>query len=322
MSLIGSSPDSFINSRPPGYSMPVQYSSLGISASHLHTRSHCSIFDVSHMLQTRVWGRHRREFMESLTVVDLNNIKPNTGALTVFTNEAGGILDDLIVTEAEDHLYVVSNAGCRDQDQALLTARQAEMVAAGQDVALEFLTESGLVALQGPGMVSCLQPLTSLDLSQLSFMRSSECRVAGLDCRVTRCGYTGEDGVEISVAERDAVSLVEALLQSPGGQPALAGLGARDSLRLEAGLCLYGSDIDGTTTPVEAGLAWLISKSRRQRGGFPGQERILEQLRAGVSRRRVGLLSRGAPARANTEILDLAGNTVGRVTSGNTQHST
>ena len=253
--------------------------------------------------------------MESITVVDMINMKPNTGALTVFTNPAGGILDDLIVTEAVDHLYVVSNAGCRDQDVALLTARQAEMAAAGQDVALEFLTDRGLVALQGPGMVSCLQPLTSLDLSQLSFMRSSLCRVAGLECRVTRCGYTGEDGVEISVAEKDAVSLVEALLQS-AGQPAMAGLGARDSLRLEAGLCLYGSDIDEATTPVEAGLAWLISKGRRERGGFPGEEKILEQLRAGVRRKRVGLLSRGAPARAGTEILDLAGNTVGRVTSG------
>ena len=158
--------------------MPVQYSSLGISASHLHTRSHCSIFDVSHMLQTRVWGRHRRDFIESLTVVDMINMKPNTGALTVFTNHAGGILDDLIVTEAVDHLYVVSNAGCRDQDVALMEARLAEMAAAGQDVAVEFLTDRGLVALQGPGMVSCLQPLTNLDLSQLSFMRSSVCRVA------------------------------------------------------------------------------------------------------------------------------------------------
>ena len=300
--------------------MPVQYSSLGISASHLHTRSHCSIFDVSHMLQTKVWGRHRREFMESLTVVDLINLKPNTGALTVFTNPAGGILDDLIVTAAEDHLYVVSNAGCREQDVALMTARLAEMVAAGKDVAVEFLSERGLVALQGPATVSCLQPLTSLDLSQLGFMKSSLCRVAGLECRVTRCGYTGEDGVEISVAGQEAVTLVEALLSS-AGQAALAGLGARDSLRLEAGLCLYGSDIDGATTPVEAGLAWLISKARRERGGFPGEERILEQLRAGVGRRRVGLLSRGAPARANTEILDMEGNTVGRVTSG-TQHCT
>ena len=272
------------------------------------------------MLQTRVWGRHRRDFMESLTVVDLINIKPNTGALTVFTNPEGGIIDDLIVTDAVDHLYVVSNAGCRAGDVALMKDRQAEMEAAGQEVVLEFLTDRGLVAVQGPGTVSCLQPLTSLDLSQLGFMQSSLCRVAGLECRVTRCGYTGEDGVEISLAGGDAPSLVDALLQAPAGQPALAGLGARDSLRLEAGLCLYGSDIDCTTTPVEAGLAWLISKPRRARGGFPGEEKILEQLRGGVRRKRVGLLSRGAPARANTEILDLAGHTVGRITSGGNNH--
>ena len=294
--------------------MPVQYQGLGLSASHLHTRHHCSIFDVSHMLQTRVWGKHRNQFIESLTVVDMKRMKPNTGALTVFTTAQGGIIDDLIVTDAADHLYVVSNAGCREKDVPLMTARQSEMVGEGLDVGLEFL-DLGLVAVQGPGTVSCLQPLTDLDLSQVRFMSSAACLVAGIPCRVTRCGYTGEDGVEISVARQEAVNLVEALLQSQG-QPELAGLGARDSLRLEAGLCLYGSDMDESTSPVEAGLAWLISKGRRERGGFPGAETILDHLRAGVRRRRVGLVSRGAPARANADILDLTGNKVGRVTSG------
>jgi len=206
-----------------GYSMPVQYSSQGISASHLHTRSHCSIFDVSHMLQTRVWGRHRKEFMESLTVVDMEKLKPNTGGLTVFTTAEGGIIDDLIVTAAEDHLYVVSNAGCRDKDLPLMNARLGEMVAEGKDVALELLDDRGLVALQGPGMVSCLQPLTDLDLSTLNFMSSAVCKVAGVECRVTRCGYTGEDGVEISVSVQDAVALVEAILQSKAGLGLLSG---------------------------------------------------------------------------------------------------
>ena len=298
-----------------GYSMPVQYSSLGISASHLHTRSHCSIFDVSHMLQTRVWGRHRREFIESLTVLDMRRLRPNSGALTVFTTNQGGIIDDLIVTDAGDHLYVVSNAGCRDKDVPLLTGRAEEMSSAGQDVAVEFLSEQGLVALQGPCSVSCLQPLTQLDLARLTFMSSAECLVAGVPCRLTRCGYTGEDGLEISVPSTEAATLVEALLQSDG-QPALAGLGARDSLRLEAGLCLYGSDMDEDTSPVEAGLAWLISKERRARGGYPGAETISTQLREGVKRRRVGLVSRGPPARGGADILDLQGTKVGRVTSG------
>ena len=229
---------------------------------------------------------------------------------------SGGIIDDLIVSNAGDHLYVVSNAGCRHKDIPLMRAKEQEMKAAGKDVTLEFIDDRGLVALQGPSMVQCLQPLTSTDLTQLGFMTSVVTEVAGVaGCRVTRCGYTGEDGVEISVPQDRAVHLVETILGS-GGQPALAGLGARDSLRLEAGLCLYGNDIDETTTPIEAALAWLIPKTRRARGGFPGESVIKRQLQEGVTRKRVGLLSKGAPARSHAVILDGEGNKVGEVTSG------
>jgi len=299
-----------------GYSMPVQYSSMGISASHIHTRTNCSIFDVSHMLQTRVHGKDRFEFMESLTVADVNGLKENQGSLTLFTNDNGGIIDDLIVTNAEEHLYVVSNAGCRDKDIPLMATKEKEMKEMGKDVTLEFVDDRGLVALQGPTMMSCLQPLTNIDLSKLGFMTSAMGSVAGIeDCRVTRCGYTGEDGVEISVEEKNCAALVEALLGSDGS-PALAGLGARDSLRLEAGLCLYGNDIDATTTPVEATLAWTIPKTRRASGGFPGAEMILKQLKEGAKKKRVGFLSKGPPARGHTSILDQEGNKVGEITSG------
>eukprot|EP00091_Calanus_sinicus_P013269 TRINITY_DN29488_c0_g1_i1.p1 TRINITY_DN29488_c0_g1~~TRINITY_DN29488_c0_g1_i1.p1 ORF type:complete len:253 (-),score=58.23 TRINITY_DN29488_c0_g1_i1:73-831(-) len=197
-----------------------------------------------------------------------------------------------------------------------MSKKEQEMKKMGKDVTLEFIEDRGLVALQGPTMMTCLQPLTNIDLSKLGFMTSTVGVVAGIEgCRITRCGYTGEDGVEISVLEKDCANLVEALLNS-AGNPALAGLGARDSLRLEAGLCLYGNDIDATTTPVEATLAWTIPKTRRATGGFPGAEIILKQLKEGADKKRVGFLSKGPPARGHTNVLDAEGNKVGELTSG------
>jgi len=300
-----------------GYLMPVQYKDLGIPASHKHTRDKCSLFDVSHMLQTRVWGKDRIAFMESLTVADVQALNSNQGSLTVFTNDQGGIIDDLIVTKVKDHLYVVSNAGCRHKDIPLMKSKLSELQAQGLDVSLEFLDDRGLVALQGPTMMECLQPLTNIDLKSLAFMNSRVGQVAGIECRVTRCGYTGEDGVEISVPEAKCVELVETLLGS-SGSPALAGLGARDSLRLEAGLCLYGNDILETTSPIEAGLAWTLPKARRveERATFPGAQVILGHLKNGVTRKRVGLLSKGPPARAGTKVLSESGELVGELTSG------
>uniref|UniRef100_A0A8C3FWW3 Aminomethyltransferase n=1 Tax=Chrysemys picta bellii TaxID=8478 RepID=A0A8C3FWW3_CHRPI len=241
-----------------GWSMPVQYA-LSHLESHLHTRQHCSLFDVSHMLQTKVFGRDRVKFMESLVVGDIAELKPDQGTLSLFTNEEGGILDDLIVTStSEQHLYVVSNAGCREKDWALMQGRAEDLRAAGGDVHLE-VSENALLALQGPSAVQVLQTGVSDNLAKLPFMSSAVMGVFGVPgCRVTRCGYTGEDGVEISVPMGRTVELVELLLRDP--QVQLAGLAARDSLRLEAGLCLYGNDIDEMTTPVEAALVWTLGE--------------------------------------------------------------
>ncbi|XP_059572125.1 aminomethyltransferase, mitochondrial isoform X1 [Alligator mississippiensis] len=297
-----------------GWSMPVQYTYSHLE-SHMHTRQHCSLFDVSHMLQTKVFGRDRVKFMESLVVGDIAELKPDQGTLSLFTNEKGGIIDDLIVTStSEQHLYVVSNAGCSDKDLALMQTRAQELRAAGNDVHLE-VWENALLALQGPSAVRVLQAGVSDDLAKLPFMSSAVMDVFGVPgCRVTRCGYTGEDGVEISLPAGRVVELAERLLDDPDVW--LAGLAARDSLRLEAGLCLYGNDIDETTTPVEASLVWTLGKRRRAAMDFPGAAIIVPQIKEKPKCKRVGLMSTGPPIRQHTRILDLEGRTVGTVTSG------
>ncbi|KAJ8257534.1 hypothetical protein GJAV_G00186620 [Gymnothorax javanicus] len=297
-----------------GWSMPVQYKDSHIN-SHMHTRKHCSIFDVSHMLQSKIHGKDRVKFMESLIVGDVAELKDNQGTLSLFTNEKGGIMDDLIVTKTDQgYLYVVSNAGCADKDSAHMETKLKEFKAAGHDADLEYLEES-LIALQGPSMARVLQPGLSDDLNKLTFMTSILTSVFGIQgCRVTRCGYTGEDGVEISVPRSGVVELVERLLAN--SEVRLAGLGARDSLRLEAGLCLYGNDIDETTTPVEATLVWTIGKRRRQTKDFPGAEIIIPQIKAKTKRKRVGLVSTGPPVRQHTPILNPEGLKIGEVTSG------
>uniref|UniRef100_A0A2K5RAC1 Aminomethyltransferase n=1 Tax=Cebus imitator TaxID=2715852 RepID=A0A2K5RAC1_CEBIM len=239
-----------------GWSLPVQYRDSHTD-SHLHTRQHCSLFDVSHMLQTKICGSDRVKLMESLVVGDIAELRPNQGTLSLFTNEAGGILDDLIVTNtSQGHLYVVSNAGCWEKDLALMQDKVRELQNQGRDVGLEVL-DNALLALQGPTAAQVLQAGVADDLRKLPFMTSAVMEVFGVSgCRVTRCGYTGEDGVEISVPAAGAVHLATALLENP--EVKLAGLAARDSLRLEAGLCLYGTDIDEHTTPVEGSLSWTL----------------------------------------------------------------
>ncbi|KAJ7424738.1 Aminomethyltransferase, mitochondrial [Willisornis vidua] len=297
-----------------GWSLPLQYEQ-GHLQSHLHTRRHCSLFDVTHMLQTRVYGRDRVRFMESLVVGDIAELKPGQGTLTLLTNEKGGITDDLIVTNTlEDHLYVVSNAGCADKDLAIFRGRAQELQATGSDIHLE-VSDNALLALQGPSMARVLQAGLSDDLAKLSFMNSINTTVFGVPgCRVTRCGYTGEDGVEISVPAGRAVELAEQLLDAPDVW--LAGLAARDSLRLEAGLCLYGNDIDETITPAEAGLMWTLGKRRRAAMDFPGAAVIMAQVKEKPRRKRVGLTSVGPPIRPHMAILGPEGRPVGTVTSG------
>lgn len=298
-----------------GWSMPVQYKD-GVLPSHLHTRQHASLFDVSHMLQFKVHGSDRIKFLESLVVADIAGLADYTGTLSLFTTEDGGTIDDLIINKTPEHLYVVSNAGCADKVLEHLQDR-LKAVSNDLDVALEVLEDKALVALQGPQAAKVLQSGVQSDLSNMFFMHGGVVEAFGIkDVRVTRCGYTGEDGFELSVDKERAVDLTKALLESKEADVKPAGLGPRDSLRLEAGLCLYGNDIDENTTPVEAVLVWTIGKRRRAQADFPGAEIILRQIKEKTKRKRVGLVSKGPPARAGANILDADGNKVGHVTSG------
>ena len=289
-----------------GYDMPVHYPS-GVLAEHLHTRAGAGLFDVSHMGQIRLKGTGVIAMLERLVPGDIAGLATGQIRYTQFTDERGGILDDLMVTRGEDHLDLVVNAGRKHADLAHLRDRLP------RTIDIEHLEDRALLAIQGPAAMSVIARRSPL-LAGMAFMTAAQTSLYGIACSVTRSGYTGEDGYEISVAASGAVALAEALLAEPEVRP--AGLGARDSLRLEAGLCLYGHDIDTTTTPVEAGLLWSIGKRRRIEGGFPGAEVIRRQIAQGSSRRRVGILPEGrAPAREHTEIRQ-DGKTIGMVTSG------
>ena len=294
-----------------GYDMPVQYPS-GILAEHLQTRSQAGLFDVSHMGQLRLTaksgGTAPAVALERVVTSDIAGLAPGRMRYALFTNEAGGILDDLMVTNTGDHLILVVNAACKEADEAHLRAH------IGAEVVIENLAARGLLALQGPAAETALARLVPA-CRALRFMQSAFWSIEGARCFVTRSGYTGEDGFEISVPGEAADGLARRLLGMPEVKP--VGLGARDSLRLEAGLCLYGHDIDETTTPIEAGLAWSIGERRRREGGFPGAAVIQRQLREGAQRRRIGILPEGRqPAREHTEIQNPAGGRVGEVTSG------
>jgi len=291
-----------------GYAMPVQYPA-GILAEHAACRTACALFDVSHMGQAYLHGDEAAAVLEGLTPGSLRDLKPGRQRYTVLTNEAGGILDDLMVVNCDGHkMFLVVNAGCKDADFALIKA------AAGARARLEVLPERALLALQGPKAAAVMAHFAPAATSMV-FMDAGPLTVGGIPCFVTRSGYSGEDGFEISVAAAQAENLARHFLEMPDCTP--AGLGARDSLRLEAGLPLYGNDIDATTSPVEANLAFAIGKRRRTEGGFPGAARILAELENGVSRLRVGIKPDGrAPARAHTEVQDTTGRTIGEVTSG------
>uniref|UniRef100_A0A8C2KX54 Aminomethyltransferase n=1 Tax=Cyprinus carpio TaxID=7962 RepID=A0A8C2KX54_CYPCA len=296
-----------------GWSMPVQYKDSHIN-SHMHTRQHCSIFDVSHMLQTKVYGRDRVKFIESLIVGDIAELKDNQVRHTHTERVLMRSLNIFIYSILIDQEFIYF---------CTMTARLQEFKAAGHDswvcgiLAWLYCPHSCFIFLQyiGPSMAQVLQKGVGDDLRKLTFMTSVLTPVFGIQgCRVTRCGYTGEDGVEISVPSGDVVSLTEKLLAD--SEVKLAGLGARDSLRLEAGLCLYGNDIDETTTPVEGSLVWTIGKRRRQARDFPGADIIVPQIKAKTQRKRVGLISTGPPVRQHTPILSSDGRVIGEVTSG------
>jgi aminomethyltransferase len=301
-----------------GYDMPVQYST-GVLREHLHTRASAGLFDVSHMGQIalRPKSGHVRDAalaLERLVPQDIVAIAPGRQRYAQFTHEAGGILDDLMVANFGDHLFLVVNAACKVEDEAHLRARLSDACI------IEPLADRALIALQGPKAETVLAKLCA-DTSAMRFMDSGPHRVGGIDCFVSRSGYTGEDGFEISVPAEQAEALANKLLADSDLLP--IGLGARDSLRLEAGLCLYGHDIDTTITPVEGALEWSIQKSRRtggaRAGGFAGADKILSQLDNGALRRRVGLRPEGrAPVREGAALFADAtsSESIGTVTSG------
>ncbi|WP_372883242.1 glycine cleavage system aminomethyltransferase GcvT [Psychromonas sp.] len=295
-----------------GYDMPVQYA-LGVRKEHLHCRESAGLFDVSHMGQLRLIGEKAAQAIESLVPVDIIDLPVGKQRYAFFTNDQGGINDDLMITNFGDHLFVVVNAACKAQDIAHL---QANLPA---DVKLEIIEDRALLALQGPKASKVLESFNPA-VSEMLFMDAAIIKLAGVECYVSRSGYTGEDGFEISVPAGSAEALAREFLAF--AEVEWIGLGARDSLRLECGLCLYGHDLDPTTTPVEASLLWGISKARRsdgeRPGGFPGAELILEQIRTkNVPRKRIGLVGRSkAPVREGCKLFSEDDNEIGIVTSG------
>jgi aminomethyltransferase len=290
-----------------GYAMPVQYPA-GIMKEHLHTRDKAGLFDVSHMGQVRLRGKDPAAALETLVPGDIRGLKPGRTRYTLFTSESGGILDDLMVTNAGDHLFLVVNAARKEHDIAHLRAGLAGLAE------VEPLEDVALMALQGPVAAAVMARFVPAAAS-MAFMSLLAGSFEGRPVLLTRSGYTGEDGYEISCAATDAEAIARRLLAAPEVEP--IGLGARDSLRLEAGLSLYGHDIDETTTPVEAALEWTLGKRRRAEGGFPGAPVILGQLAGGAARRRVGIRPDGRqPARDHTPVTDTAGRAIGEITSG------
>jgi len=301
-----------------GYDMPVQYAT-GVLREHLHTRQAAGLFDVSHMGQIALRAKSGKVedaalALERLVPQDILGLAPGRQRYAQFTNGAGGLLDDLMLANFGSHLFLVVNAACKAGDEAHLRANLSETCV------VESLPDRALIALQGPKASSVLTKFCA-DAASMRFMDSGPRSIDGIDCFVSRSGYTGEDGFEISVPADHAQRLAKALLGDSDVLP--IGLGARDSLRLEAGLCLYGHDIDSTTTPVEGALEWSIQKSRRhggaRAGGFPGADKILSQLEQGAPRRRVGLKPEGrAPVREGAPLFQDAASSqqIGAVTSG------
>jgi aminomethyltransferase len=301
-----------------GYDMPVQFAT-GVLREHLHTRKLAGLFDVSHMGQIALTPKSGKVedaalALERLVPQDIVAVAPGRQRYAQFTNDQGGVPDDLMVANFGNYLFLVVNAACKDTDEAHLRAHLSDVCV------IEALTDRALIALQGPKAEAVLAQFCT-DAPAMRFMDAGPHRLDRIECFVSRSGYTGEDGFEISVPADQAEAVAKKLLGNSDVLP--IGLGARDSLRLEAGLCLYGHDIDTTTTPVEAALQWSIQKSRRtggaRAGGFPGAERILAELEKGTARRRVGLRPEGrAPVREGAALFadETSSEKIGAVTSG------
>ncbi len=287
-----------------GFQMPLQYKK-GIIHEHLHTRSQAGFFDISHMGQVFISGETAAQELGSLTPSDITNLKPGRQQYTVFTNRNGGIIDDLIITNMESVFFVVVNAACRDKDLAHLRTTLSS------NCTIEPLEHQSLLALQGPLSAEIMQGY-SKDAANLTFMSACHTEIDGIPCLVSRCGYTGEDGFEISVSNRQAVQLAGILLSENPVEP--VGLGARDTLRIEAGLCLYGHELTESITPVAAKLEWIIKSNNSL---YPGADVINEQLKHGSEFVRMGVKPEGKiPLRQHSELLNQEGRPVGQITSG------
>ncbi len=291
-----------------GYALPVQYP-LGVMAEHNHTRHAAGLFDVSHMGQVIITGPGVDGWIESLVPGNIKDLAVNHIRYSMFTNDRGGIMDDLMITKRKDDLFLVVNAACKEQDIAHMKAHLPE------GFTLTEITDRALIALQGPKAAEVLSRFAA-GANQMDFMSYAEVMICGAECYISRSGYTGEDGHEISIPAHKAEDICRALLAE--SEVEAIGLGARDSLRLEAGLCLYGHDLTTETTPVEASLLWAIGKRRREEGGFPGDHIILPQIKnKDHVKKRVGILPTGrAPAREATVIVDAEGQGIGTITSG------
>lgn len=289
-----------------GWEMPVQYP-MGIMGEHNHTRTKAGLFDVSHMGQVILRGEGAAEKLETLVPSAMTTLKEGKARYTFFTNPDGGIMDDLIVANAGDHLFLVVNASMRHQD----IPHMADNL---DGIEVTEIFDRALVAVQGPAAENVVGDLCP-EARDMTFMQTMVADIDGVKCRISRLGYTGEDGFEISIPEDKAIEVCRAFLAHEDCEP--VGLGARDSLRLESGLCLYGNDIDNSTSPVEASLTWAMQKRRREEGGFPGADRIQRDLAEGTAKKLVGIRPTGrAPARAGVEVQDLDGNIIGSITSG------
>ncbi len=293
-----------------GYDMPVQYPT-GVLTEHNWTRESAGLFDVSHMGQCSITAPDFDTAcvaLEKIVPADLRSLAPGQQRYSQLLNEAGGILDDLMITRQTSGFYVVVNAGRKLGDYAHLMSNLPDVVE------LKIWDHHSLLALQGPKAEAVLSALDA-KAKTIAFMHSEQLSLGGVEAHVSRSGYTGEDGFEISIRSEDAVKVWQLLLANDAVKP--IGLGARDSLRLEAGLCLYGHDIDETTSPQEAGLMWSIAKRRREHGGFIGASRLQNEIITGVKRKRVGIQPDGrAPAREGTVIQNPAGRAIGVITSG------
>lgn len=295
-----------------GYDMPVQYPT-GVLTEHNWTRLHAGLFDVSHMGQATLRGSDfetTAKAFETLVPADVLGLEPLQQRYSQLLNTEGGILDDLMMVRGrkDGEIYLIVNAGCKDQDYAWIKSHLPS------NVTLDVRTDLALMALQGPDAEAALA-IHAPACRDMVFMQAAELQIGTINAFVTRSGYTGEDGFEISVRDGDAAALWNLLLADENVRP--IGLGARDSLRLEGGLCLYGHDIDETTSPNEAGLMWSVSKRRREAGGFIGATRVQHELRDGVKRKRIGIKPDGrAPAREGTIVQNVAGREIGRITSG------